>query len=34
MEITDQNLNNLSEFLAKTLSPDVNIRKPGAYFLL
>ncbi|KAK7583970.1 hypothetical protein V9T40_004933 [Parthenolecanium corni] len=33
MEITDQNLVTLSEFLAKTLSPDVAIRKPAEQFL-
>lgn len=29
MEISDENLNTLSQYLQQTLSPDVNIRRPG-----
>lgn len=29
MELTDDNLRTLSNYLEHTLSPDVNIRRPG-----
>lgn len=29
MEINDQNLQQLAEFLQKTLDPNRNVRKPG-----
>lgn len=31
MELTDDNLLTLSEYLKHTLSPDVNERRPGEY---
>jgi hypothetical protein len=36
MEITDENLQTLSNFLQQTLSPDPAVRKPGItqYFCL
>jgi len=33
MELTDDNLVTLSEYLKHTLSPDVNVRRPGWYNL-
>lgn len=33
MELTDDNLLTLSEYLKHTLSPDVNVRRPGEYNL-
>lgn len=33
MEISDENLHTLGEYLQKTLSPDVNIRRPAEKFL-
>jgi hypothetical protein len=34
MELTDDNLRTLSDYLQHTLSPDVNIRRPGEFNLL
>lgn len=31
MEISDENLNTLSQYLQQTLNPDVNIRRPGKF---
>jgi len=33
MDLTDDNLVTLSEYLKHTLSPDVNVRRPGQYNL-
>lgn len=33
MELTDDNLLTLSEYLKHTLSPDINVRRPGEYNL-
>lgn len=29
MEISDENLSTLSQYLQQTLSPEVNVRRPG-----
>jgi exportin-2 (importin alpha re-exporter) len=34
MELTDDNLRTLSDYLQHTLSPDVNVRRPGEFNLL
>lgn len=31
MEISDDNLRTLGQYLQQTLSPDVNVRKPGKH---
>jgi hypothetical protein len=31
MEISDENLRILGEYLQQTLSPDTNIRRPGTH---
>jgi hypothetical protein len=33
MELTDDNLRTLSDYLQHTLSPDVNVRRPGEFNL-
>lgn len=33
MELTDDNIRTLSEYLQHTLSPDVNVRRPAERFL-